>query len=55
LEVGGDGVPTTPVREDPPGQRIDGKNSSFVGAASGGSGGNGMSSPVEDVYVGGLR
>jgi hypothetical protein len=36
------GVPTTSVREGLPGQ-IDGTNSSFVGAASEGSGGNGMS------------
>jgi hypothetical protein len=47
---GGDGVPMTPVCEDPPGQKIDGKN--FVGAASGGSGGNGMSSPFEDCLWG---
>ena len=44
----GSGVPTMPVREGLPGQRTDGKNSSFVGAASGESGGNGMSSPFED-------
>jgi hypothetical protein len=50
VESGGDGVPMTPVCEDPPGQKIDGKN--FVGPASGGSGGNSMSSPFEDCLWG---
>jgi hypothetical protein len=41
--MGGDDVQTTPVREGPLGQRIDGTISSFVGVASGGNGGNGKS------------
>ena len=49
--MGGDGVQTTPVREGLLGQRIDGTIPSFVGVASGGSGGNGKSSPFQD-YLG---
>jgi hypothetical protein len=49
--MGGDGAPTTPVREGPPGRRIDGTKSSFGGVASGGSGGN-VSSALEDRLLG---
>ena len=52
MATGGDGAPPTPVREGPPGRRIDGTNSSLGGVASGGSDGNGVSSPFEDRLFG---
>jgi hypothetical protein len=45
LAMKGDGDPTKPVREGPPGRRID-------GSTFGGSGGNGASSLFEDHLLG---